>query len=70
MFAEFMLYLEKNLSEKYPYVSLKKRPSLLAVEKTLSTAKKHLRQMEAENPELKNSQQKNTDNEKPESITC
>ena len=58
------MILRKNLSEKYPYVSLKKRPSLLAVEKTLSTAKKHLRQMEAENPELKNSQQKNTDNEK------
>lgn len=36
VFAEFMLYLEKYLSEAYPYVSIKNRPSLLVLEKAMA----------------------------------
>lgn len=52
IFCEFMLYLEDYLSNSSG-ISMQNRPSLVVLEKALSTVKSHKQQMEVDNPALK-----------------
>lgn len=53
LLAEFMLHLEDAIMKNFGSLSLSKRPPIIVLEKALSSLKKEMEQMEAEDPSLK-----------------